>query len=270
MLPDSILKEHRIKKRCNTSVVLESSEILGRVIRKDPWARLGKSTRRRLEEAISIGDKEEALKLTEYLHVETKDIHDLGCDWIYANLDYVAKKYGEEALPNILFNAFHKSKSFISSYNPSSVKLVDLVFMTAKSARTHRSGPNELGTSKITEDEEKYVIFLDPCGSGGRMRRGSKIDGIPARTEPPFNLGRTSKAYPWSWSKSRVPYYCVRCCIWGELAFIEKLGYPVRITGYRDDPQKPCSFIFYKDPELVPEKYFERVGKVKDPSKFRR
>ena len=248
-------------------VVIEHSELLSRKIRKDPLSELGISSNIKLEEAIKACEKEEALKLLDYMTIELKDLHDLYCDWIYANQDYVAKNYGEEELPSFLDNSFRMAN--IGGYKAfGTIPLDEVIYKIAEVIRAHRSGPGELGISNITEDEEKYVITLDPCGSGGRLRRGSQIDGSPARTEPPFDLGKTTKPYPWSWGKSGVPYYCVRFCIWGELAFIEALGYPLRITGYNDDPQKPCSFIFYKNPDLIPDEYWERVGKVKDPSKF--
>jgi hypothetical protein len=100
------------------------------------------------------------------------------------------------------------------------------------------------------------VIYLDPCGTGGRMRR-------EGRTEPPFNYGVTQKAYPWSWGKAGVPYYCVHCCLMSEIYPIESQGVPHRITGYSDDPHEPCAFYIYKSPELIPEEYFTRIGKQK-------
>ena len=54
-------------------------------------------------------------------------------------------------------------------------------------------------------------MWMDPCGSGGRMRRGDAIDGTPSRFGPPSGFGVTSKAYPWSWGKEGVPYDCLHC-----------------------------------------------------------
>jgi hypothetical protein len=253
-------------EKSDRSVVIEHSTVLGRDIRKDDLPELGISSNTKLEEAIKAGKKEEALKLLEYMTWESIDLHDLYCDWIYANLDYVAKNYGEEELPNILKNAFRMAS--IGGYKDfGSIPLEEVVYKIAEEIRSHSSGPSELGSTTLTEDQEKFVITMNPCGSGGRLRRG-ELDGTASRTEPPFNLGKTLKGYPWSWGKAGVPYYCVHCCIWGELSFIETFGYPLRITEYSDDPQKPCSYLFYKDPEKIPDKYFERVGAVKDPSKF--
>jgi hypothetical protein len=120
-----------------------------------------------------------------------------------------------------------------------------------------------MGDITVAEEEDKYVIYLDPCGSGGRMRR-------EGRDKPPYNYGKTKKAYPWSWGKAGVPYYCVHCCIWSEIIPTEQQGYPHRVTAYSDDPNEPCAFYIYKRPELIPEEYFARIGKKKDLSRMRK
>jgi hypothetical protein len=250
-------------------VILEYSTLLGRVIRKDPWSQLGDSTWIKFQEAIKSGNTEWALKLAEYLAVEGKALHDGFCDWTYADLDYVAKYFGEEEVPKMLRHAYGILTKSVYKF-VEGMTLEDLVLRSAELNRSHRAGPGEVGQIKISEEEDRYVMSFDPCGSGGRMRRTGELDGLPPRTDPPFNMGKTTKPYPWSWSKARVPYYCVHCCVWNEQISIESLGYPVRVTDYSDDPNKPCGFIYYKDPDLIPEHYFTRVGKVKDPSKFKK
>ena len=95
------------------------------------------------------------------------------------------------------------------------------------------------------------------------MRRPGELDGSPPRTKQPYNLGVTKKAYPWSWSKVGVSYYCTHCCIMTEIIPIERLGYPLIITEYPDDPKKDCRRIIYKQKKSVPEIYYTRVGKRK-------
>ena len=102
------------------------------------------------------------------------------------------------------------------------------------------------------------------------MLRGP-LDGSGSRVGSPYNFGKTSKPYPWSWGKANVPYYCTHCCLWHEVMSTEVRGYPLRITeSPLDDYQQPCRSYFYKDPESIPQKYFERIGFKKDPSKFKR
>ena len=254
-------------KKNSLLVNVEYSDLLGREIRNEPWTQLGRSSYILLQEAIKAKDNETALELAKYVMIEGKNLHDGYCDWIYADMDFVARTYGEEEIPKMLRQVFKTMTKSSYKHRPGTT-LEDTIRLGAEFMRAHRSGPGEAGNISVTEDEEKYTITVDPCGSGGRMRRTGEVDGLPPRTDPPFNLGRTSKPYPWSWSKSGVPYYCVHCCIWDEQLTTELLGYPLRITEYPDDPYKPCVSYYYKIPELIPEYYFTRIGKVKDPTKF--
>lgn len=236
------------------------SKELGRIVRNEPLSQLGVSTWVRIKEAIQQQRLEDAYDLIDYLLPEGKRLHDQLCDWIYSTLDFVAKRMGEEYLYDAICYAGEKiRRPYIERIKELSVE--HRVYLQAEGMRAHRSGPGELGNIEIIEEEDRFVLSFDPCGSGGRMRRGGELDGLPPRTAPPFNLGVTTKPYPWSWGKIGVPYYCLHCCIWSEILPIEWIGYPIRITDYSEDHEKPCRFFFYKDPEQIPEYYFERVGK---------
>jgi len=241
----------------------------GRPMRvEDDLKELGENTLGKLKEAIAQGNKELSLALADYLHLESKTIHDVYTDWSFVNLDFIARNYGEEEVPKALRYTMEVQRR----QHPSSSGLSGLPYVKvcAEFMRGHGSGPAELGDFKIWEEEDRWVMSFDPCGSGARMVRGPK-DGSGSRVEPPFSLGKTSKPYPWSWSKAGVPYYCAHCCVWSEIMCIEGLGYPMRVTEYPvDDPSKPCLWYLYKDPNLIPEEYFERVGFKKDPSRFKK
>ena len=93
------------------------------------------------------------------------------------------------------------------------------------------------------------------------------MDGTPSRLGPPYNFGVTKAAHDWCWGLKGVPYYCVHCAI-NEILPLEWGGWPLWVTGYRPDAAEPCTWHFYKRPELIPEKYFTRLGfkkPVKEP-----
>ena len=250
-------------------VKVEESKTLNRKIRKDPWGEIGVSTLTKIKEAIQSGKSIEALDLTEYLAIEGKFIHDAYCDWIYHHLDYIAGKWGEEEMYRALRNAgLLFRKAAIEAIPLMSVE--ELVQTQAEIMRAHRCGPGELGNISVVEEKDRYVISFDPCGSGGRMRRMGEVDRIPPRTGPPFNLGKTKRAYPWSWGKVGVPYYCVHCCVWSEILPVELIGYPLRVCEYSDNSQDPCAWIYYKRPEWIPERYFTRIGKKKRIKEIRK
>lgn len=249
-------------------VNLVQSEILGRMIRLDPVGELGVSTLARIKEAIEASRREEALALVDYLQPEGKRLHDILCDWSYGLLNYLAGTYGEEEVYRAQRSTAFLVKGAFGAH-AARMSLHEYLAYQSESMRSHRCGPGEMGDFQIREEEDRYVMSFDPCGSGGRMRRGSDLDLTPPRTGPPYSLGRTKKPYPWSWGKAGVPYYCTHCCIMSEIIPIENQGYPLRVCDYSDNPQDPCVWLFYKDPHSIPEKYFTRVGKVKDPAKFK-
>ena len=238
-----------------------TTEPLGRLMRVDePVEELGISTYDRLRDAVKAGDKETALKLIDYVQNEVKGIHDVYCDWSYAFLTWISDNCGEEKLPEVLGYTNEKiSLAFFDQLK--GLKTVkQRVQWYTEQMRAHRSGPGETGTIKVWEEADRYVIECDPCGSGGRMRRTGELDKTQPRTGPPFNLGKTKKAYPWSWNMKDVPYYCVHCCYWSELMPMKATGSPTRLAEYDPDPDAPCRLYFYKEPELIPEKYFKRIG----------
>ena len=116
--------------------------------------------------------------------------------------------------------------------------------LDAEFARSHHSD------FTVVEEPDRYVLTCDPCGSGGRLGRT-------------MNVGVTKKAYPWSWGKSGVSYYCTHCCFIWEIIPTEIQGYPIRINLLGDKPGDPCIHLHYKKPELIPEEYFTRIGKNK-------
>ncbi len=241
----------------------------GRPMRvEDDLKELGENTLAKLKEAIAQGDRELTLALTDCVFQGSKFMHDGMLDWIWSDLDWIARNYGEEEVPK----ALRRAMEVLNARHPSSGKPapLDFVKVMADAMRNHLSGPDELGDFKICEEEERWVMSFDPCGSGGRMVRGPR-DGSGSRLKPPYNLGKTTKAYPWAWGKIGVPYFCAHCCVGNEIMGIEKIGYPMKVTEYPvDDPSKPCIWYIYKDPNVIPEEYFTRVGFKKDPSRFKK
>ncbi len=136
------------------------------------------------------------------------------------------------------------------------------VQVTAEIMRAHHCGPQQDGALEVTEDAERYSIVMDPCGSGGRMRRGDPVDGTPSRLGPPYDFGATQEAHDWSWGQRGVPYYCVHCAL-NEILPMEWGGHPLWVTAYDADAAKPCAWHFYKRAEDIPEEYYTRVGRRK-------
>jgi hypothetical protein len=251
-------------------ITIRQDELLGRPLRVDELNELGDNTIDKLKQVIKSGDQKLALDIAEYLLYEGASLHDTYTDWIFSELDFIAKNYGEEELPKVLRFVRETLDKNGAQKKRAKGNLLLKVQLIAETMRVHRSGREERGNLKIWEEADRYVVESDPCGAGGRMAIGPN-DGSGSRIKPPFNLGTTTKPYPWSWSKKGVPYYCLHCCLWQEIIPIEKQGYPARIAECpAPNFDKPCRFYFYKTPEAIPAEYFERVGYKKDPSKFKK
>jgi len=226
---------------------------------------LGKSTVKAIKEAIDEGKLEDARELTDYSITESKGLHDLMSDWVYDLLDKVAKRFGEQAMYEILKSAQETwmMKRSWKGYLRMTVR--ERVALTAEVLRSHRCGPDQDGDVTITEDQESLSIVMDPCGSGGRMRRGDPVDGTPSRLGKPYNFGSTQEEHTWAWSKKDVPYYCIHCAV-NETVMMENGEHPLWVTEFDHDADKPCTWKFYKKADDIPDVYYDRLGFKKPKS----
>lgn len=234
-------------------VKLEMSPRLGRKIRREGWSELGIPTWTLAAEAIQAGHTKEGLNLVEHARNEVDYVHRVMLRSKSLLLDYIAERWGEEEVGRA-WMALSAGMSHLRTSH-SSESIDEAVQIDAQAQRGHFCGRSELGDLSVVEETDRYVVTMDPCGTGGGLRRA----GV---------FGATKKAYPWSWGKTGVNYHCVHCCIFWEITAIEARGYPTRVHENVDQPQAPCIHYYYKSPELIPEHYFTRVGKKKDPSRF--
>jgi hypothetical protein len=238
---------------------LVHSEKLGRFIRTDDWNELGTPTHKMVTRAVDQGQYDQAKDLARYFIPEGKAMHDLFCDWIWDIFTKTSQLHGEDAVYDLCRSTQETWMMKRTWKGLMKMSVAERVHLNAEVMRAHRCGPNQDGEIEIIEDEKRISIKMDPCGSGGRMRRGDPVDNTPSRLGSPYNFGVTRKAHPWSWNLKNVPYYCIHCAI-NEILPIEWGGYPLWVTGYTEDASKPCYWHFYKEPQLIPAKYFQRLG----------
>jgi hypothetical protein len=228
--------------------LLERAETSNRRIRKDDPEDLAISNWDLVSRAIKAGKVNEALEFLEYTRVVSQATNDSFVSGNDKNYTYIANNYGEEEVLKILKPRYHAMmKEFLSTIHGTE----EILQRCTEFQRGHHAN------FTVKEEPDKYVVTYDPCGSGGRLRRTRSV-------------GVTKQAYPWSWGKGGVPYYCTHCCMHFEIIPIELQGYPVRVNLIADKPEDPCVHLFYKKPELIPEEYFKRVGMKKDPVRFKR
>lgn len=206
-------------------VKLKSTKNIRREVRCDDWLDLAKPTTRLIENAIDEDRLTEAKQMAFYMIQEGKSLHDLFCDWIWGFYTHIADTYGEEAVYKAS-RATQESWMMGRTYKAfSRMSVEEQIYLTMEIMRSHRGGPKQLGETPVIEEKDRYVLVFDPCGSGGRMRRGDPVDGTPPRTGPPYNFGVTRESHPWSFGQRGVPYYCIHCCL-NEILPMEWGGYP--------------------------------------------
>lgn len=124
------------------------------------------------------------------------------------------------------------------------------VAFMAEHLRLHFSGPQREGSVQICEESDRYRLLVDPCGSGGAMRRAT-------RGRPGFTV--LAEASPLTWGEAdRVPGYCAHCAL-NEVESWRRLGFLLWVTDFDSDPDRPCAWTIFKDRQ-APRSYLQRLS----------
>lgn len=238
------------------------------------WEELG-SRAGRLSSRLRHGSDTEGL---DTLHEGWRQIHDRWVDLISGILAYVAGRFGEAALEPCYR---HVLEPYIQErYMPFDLRehsygetLYRNLYNSFEAMRGHLCGPGRRGDIDLVEDDDKWVLRFDPCGSGGRSNRGDPIEGTPPRPEPPYEFGVTTEEHDWAWNERGVCHYCAHCCFALELLPAERWGHPVRIVDsplYPDETSgehpKKCTWTVYKRLDAIPDEAYRRIGRSKPRS----
>jgi hypothetical protein len=216
---------------------------------------------------------DDALEALERARRTWRATHDRGCDLVFGAVDACARLLGEDTVADawdaLMAELYPTRDRYDVDARPWSQSLHELLVDAFESLRGHLSGPERMGDVEVVEEEDRFVLRFEPCGSGGRTYQPD-AEGGPPRMEEPFAFGVTTEAHDWSWGSAGVCLYCVHCCRLQEQIPIERLGYPVRVV---DPPIWPaaraggsagrCTWTIYKDPALIPEEAYRRVGATK-------
>jgi hypothetical protein len=220
----------------------------------------------RFETACEAEDEQAALHELDLARSAWRETHDRACDLVYGLVDVGARLLGENRIGEMwdhLMDALYPSRDrYDVRKTPWADSVEVLVLDAADSLRGHLSGPSRSGEIEIEEQPDRFVLRFDPCGSGGRTLRPDN-DGGPPRMEPPFDFAVTTRKHDWAWNTEGVCLYCVHCCQLQERAPIRRLGYPVRVVDppvWPNGGDRKCTWTVYKDPSLVPDDAYRRVG----------
>jgi hypothetical protein len=220
----------------------------------DELREMGKRTLDRLIEAIDAGDPGAARKIAQRMYNEFLSMHDGYRNWITALLSEIGRRMGDDALEEIMLETVRtwwvpslEAQAKAGDDRAARIK------MFAAGLRGH------LQPMDVEEDEEKVVLKMRPCGSGGRLILEGKYRG-------PDGFLEIARPQRMTYGRPDFPVYCAHEAAMEEID-IDRNGTPfVVVEPASKLGEEQCSFIIYKDPNSIPEKYYERLGRSK-PSK---
>ena len=184
-------------------------------------------------------------------------LHDGAFTWIAGLMTYVYNGYGNEGLDEAYRFALKMERLDIFPKSP----FPDFDLIVTNFARDLRGICKQ--KFSITEDEEKVIFSLKPCGNGGRL--------IDMAYEPDAGIARCEESSPLSFGEPNLPIFCSGCAM-REIRDFEETGHlqTVRASdAICATKTHDCKIFIYKDPDDVPVSYYERLGlKKPEPTKF--
>ena len=210
-----------------------------------------------LKAAIASSETEPALAALERLWLEFKIPHDVFVTWINEMFNYLAQQTERQVLLSILET--HQSIWGNRYVTWDTMTPWEKVALTVEGMRGHLSGASRKGDVLVREEDDRFVIAFDPCGTGGVLRRGDPESGRTAYATAGFN----KEPHDWTWGKTGVHWYCSHCAIAMEWLPGHKRGHPFRPLDHTLDHGAPCVWFVYKDETLTREEHYLRTGLTK-------
>jgi hypothetical protein len=218
-------------------------------------AELSRPTMDRAIEAIEAGETERALELCRAMKHEWRFLHDLMAESMLGLVTYIQEAFGEEHVADAWRRSMQRGwrRDIGEILRRDRRQIVEALAATWRAHSTSGVGP-EPGAFTIEEDEEKFTFRMNPCGSGQRLWRRGMYHGEDA-------YGVTTRAHDWSYGRTQFPLYCTHCTFMNELLPIKWYGMPLYPSDPPDDYDRdPCTWYWYKDPDNIPDRHWERYG----------
>jgi hypothetical protein len=199
---------------------------------------MGTQTVELVEQAIDKGEYGEAKKLAWRMCGEFSAMHDLYLEWMTDTLTFIYQRYGDQAL----YDALHKGVTAWTA------PLVDIY--KGKEAK-HRARlltsalRGHLQPVKVLEDDEKFTMMMQPCGSGARLVQRDKHG-------PPTHHAKVKKSQPMTFNREDFPIYCAHCYFTNIIPLEITGAPPFVVIPAETIGEQHCRFLIYKDPNANP------------------
>ncbi|MBI4303575.1 MAG: hypothetical protein HY665_04490 [Chloroflexi bacterium] len=205
-----------------------------------------------IEEAIDAGDKDRAKKLVRRFNDIALANQDMYVKWVTSDLSFIGRNFGDKAVEDALrafFTPFMKEGARVfQGTDEDGIRLKLKALLTALK--------NHLVPVRITEDDEKFVLEMQPCGTGGRLINSKGY-------EDNYNLLKIKKPQAMTCGQADFPAYCAHGPV-VAMVTTEMTGAPFFFEEPSTDLGKvPCKFYLYKNPMDAPEALYAKVGKKK-------
>jgi hypothetical protein len=180
--------------------------------------------------------------------------HDGHLEHVATLVDLAVEVWGEERLGELWAELQADGAAFYrATYGPdqpwarSSARLLQVAI---EGMHGHLGGPRRRGEVTVEEHADRVSLSFEPCGSGGRVLAAGRNGVVEGR-------------HDFAWNTPGVCRYCVHCCVLQQLGPIDAFGYPARVIDPPTEPGARCTWTVYRDPALVPDAAYERVGRTR-------
>ncbi|HMM77268.1 MAG TPA: hypothetical protein PJ986_16295 [Gammaproteobacteria bacterium] len=196
---------------------------------------------------IDAGDAVAIMRRYDELERGFRNVHDLYREWLSLLLSHVYREYGIDALEQCLR---HSSGARWMPWMMEEVETdarVRIVNWTALMLANFAS-------FRLEEDDEKFTLHQDPCGSCGRqIRMGCH--------ELPLDLAIVKEKHPITFNEGNVTVYQTHLAVMHTIMPIERIGAPwPAIRCPAGATGGPCRIVLFKNAKTAAAEDYERVG----------
>jgi hypothetical protein len=187
-------------------------------------------------------------------HHEWRPLHDLFCLFVTAVFSWTDREHGTEALSALVWDTY--VSLFEGTYYTYGMMDDRTLFRTlARNWHYHQA------TFTVSEEPDRFVFHLDPCGSGGRLARGDACGGGLYRYGEGL-LHPIGEASALTFGRSPYPSYCIHCAATNRDQFLGKPWGFVVDGDVLHAPEHTCRQFLYKKtaPRRAPARLLEQVG----------
>jgi hypothetical protein len=214
----------------------------------------------RARAALAAQDGPAAIAAIELMRVRWAAQHDGLVAWIQEVQTEIAGTFGEDAIRESVTLAYeHIWKPRYELWG-TMIPELRLQLSVEGMRGGHLSGPRHRGDVGLSDEGDRYVMSLDPCGSCGVLRRGDPDSG-----RPPHPSATNQEPHPWTQGRTGMSWYRVHSMIALEYIPMSEGKPPLRPLEDCDLPDRPCRWFIYKDTSKPRAVHYERQGFAPPP-----